>query len=148
MPDAAPKKPRELHCPSAPANAPDAKVFGVIVGSHDAPRVAYLEEPTPFTEETAALAEGLDPGEVFRVTSRCFESGCVHYQSSRCSLGDEIHSRAPSVESLPPCSIRAQCRWFAEQGPSVCLRCPAVVTSKPSASAKPGDKTFKRLKLV
>ncbi|MBL8345292.1 MAG: hypothetical protein JNN03_07610 [Rubrivivax sp.] len=37
----------------------------------------------------------------------------------------------PVVDHLPPCLLRATCRWRAERGPEVCLRCPQVATMVP-----------------
>jgi hypothetical protein len=32
------------------------------------------------------------------------------------------------LAELPECSIRAQCRWFAQSGAAACAACPEVVT--------------------
>jgi hypothetical protein len=34
----------------------------------------------------------------------------------------------PVVKALPVCTIRAECRWFAQEGRAACERCPQVVT--------------------
>jgi hypothetical protein len=149
------KKPRTHYCPSAPADAEGAQIFGVVVDAGDRTEVAYLAEPLPLDETSAGLAEGLEPSEVFRLTSPCFESRCAHHHAARCTLGDDIHQHAPVVaDALPPCSIRNHCRWFAEQGPAVCQRCPAIITSTPSTASapsgafEPSNKLYRRLKLV
>jgi hypothetical protein len=32
------------------------------------------------------------------------------------------------VDKLPACAIRAECRWWHQEGKAACLRCPQVVT--------------------
>jgi hypothetical protein len=124
---------RVLACPSAPVDEHDARVFGVVSGTPDAPEIAYLEEPVPLTPELRALTGELHPGEVFRVTSRCMEGRCREFANGRCSLGDRVVAKLPVASvGLPPCSIRSSCRWFAEQGAKACLRCPQVITFVPS----------------
>jgi hypothetical protein len=124
-------------------------VFGVVAGSEDAPEIAYLQEPVPMTAELRALADGLHAGEVFRTTSRCLESGCREYEGGRCTLGDRIVDTLPVVsEALPPCSIRTSCRWFAEQGPKACQRCPQIVTYVPSRASGDDSKTKRHLRVV
>jgi hypothetical protein len=114
-------------------DADDARVFGVVSGTSDAPEIAYLEEPVPLTAELRALAGELHPGEVFRATNRCMEAGCREYANGRCSLGERIVATLPETsEGLPPCSIRSSCRWFAEHGVKACMRCPQVITFVPS----------------
>jgi hypothetical protein len=39
------------------------------------------------------------------------------------------------VDVLPICTIRASCRWYAQEGRDACLRCPQVVTECHDASA-------------
>ena len=33
------------------------------------------------------------------------------------------------TESLPVCSIRAECLWWQQEGRAACMRCPHVVTN-------------------
>jgi hypothetical protein len=32
------------------------------------------------------------------------------------------------VDQLPACNIRAECRWFRQEGRAACLRCPQIMT--------------------
>jgi hypothetical protein len=123
---------RVLYCPSSRPEQEGALVFGLVVGTGDAPEVAYLDEPVPFSAELLKLADGLEPTEVFRATSRCAQSKCRHYSGSHCSLGERIVETRPVVtQTLPPCAIRSECRWFAEQRAQACVRCPQIVTDRP-----------------
>ena len=74
----------------------------------------------------------LNPIEVFRFAARCEEGRCGQYADGRCSLGQRlVDGLEEVVDALPSCTIRATCRWYAEQGRPACLRCPQVVTLIP-----------------
>lgn len=104
-------------------------VFGVIGGDVDEARVGYLKAPLVVTADVLALAEGVEPTEVFRFAAPCAAEGCQHFNGSQCTLVSRIVALVPPVvDELPRCPIRARCRWFSEQGGSACHRCPVVVT--------------------
>ncbi|MBI2689103.1 MAG: nitrogen fixation protein [Acidobacteria bacterium] len=117
-------------CPSAQPEMRDARVLGVIGGTADAPMVAYLNEPVAASEEVLALADGArHPADVMRFAARCEESKCCHYDGKNCNLATRIVQILPAVvEALPACLIRAECRWYLQEGRAACLRCPQVVT--------------------
>lgn len=116
-------------CPSAQPDMAGAVVFGVVGGTADSPDVAYLEERQPVTPELLDLAGPVEPTEVFRFGAPCATSGCQHFDGARCSLAAKIVTLPPVVRRLPRCSLRPTCRWWREQGPRACARCPAVVTT-------------------
>ena len=115
--------PSPFSCPSAQPDMAEARVIGVVSGTAEAPRIAYLK------------AEAVMPAsqvEVFRLAARCEEHRCSQFADGRCSLGERIVKGTDAVvDTLPSCTIRATCRWFAEQGEPACLRCPQVVTLIP-----------------
>ena len=122
-------------CPSAQPDMAEARVIGVVERSADEPRVAYLNEPLPVTNELLAMAGSVKPTEVFRFGARCEERACSHFDGTRCQLATRIVQILPAVsEALPACVIRAECRWFAQEGRAACMRCPQVVTEMPQAS--------------
>jgi hypothetical protein len=129
MPDRA----APLSCPSAQPDMEDARIFAVVAGTPEAPRVAYLKAEAEVTE---AMLEGLGdlkPTQVFRYAARCEESRCAQYSDGCCSLGRRIAELLPEVtEALPSCTIRPTCRWHSEIGPAACRRCPQVMTLVPS----------------
>jgi hypothetical protein len=126
-----------LDCPSAQAGAEDARVYGVRIGTPDAPRVAYLTETQPVSEKLLVLSGSAKPTEVFRIAASCATSGCRHFNGNACTLAQRIvEGLAPVVNALPPCQIRPTCRWFRQEGRNACLRCPQVITDKPNATAE------------
>jgi len=119
-----------LMCPSAQPDMPDARVLGVVGGSAAAPLVSYLNEPVAVSEEVLALAAGAPhPADVMRFAARCQESKCCHFDGNNCNLATRIVQILPAVvEALPACLIRADCRWYMQEGRAACMRCPQVVT--------------------
>jgi len=122
---------RPLSCPSAQPDMEDAVAFGIVEGTAAEPHVTYLREPLPVTDELLELASPVEPTEVFRFAARCAEGGCQHFDGASCQLGRKIASSVSVTIAgrLPACRIRPQCRWFHEQGPSACARCPLIVTT-------------------
>lgn len=109
-----------------------ARVIGVVSGTPEAPRIAYLKAEAVFDASAVPPLEGLSAVEVFRFAARCEEHRCAQFADGRCSLGQRLVDGVdPVVDSLPSCTIRDSCRWFAEQGRPACLRCPQVVTLIP-----------------
>ena len=81
------------------------------------------------------IAAEVSATEVFRFAAPCLKGGCEHYREARCGLVTQIVNLLPAViESLPPCPVRAECRWWAEEGRPACMRCPQVVTDNWNAS--------------
>lgn len=124
-----PESSRPLACPSARPDTEGAVIFGVVGGTPAEPRIAYLGRPVAPTPEILALAAPVEPAAVFRFGGRCAESGCRHFAAGRCSLGERLVQLLPvASDRLPPCALRPACRWWQEQGPAACRRCPQVVT--------------------
>ena len=122
-----------LSCPSAQPDMVDARIFGVVAGTADAPRVAYLKAEAAITDEMLGALGELEPTQVFRYAARCEESRCAQFDNGCCSLGKRIAEQLSEVtDALPSCLIRPTCRWYAEVGRPACLRCPQVMTRVPS----------------
>jgi hypothetical protein len=117
-------------CPSAQPDMDGAVVFGVIGGTAEEPLVAYLDEPQPATPDLLALAEPVEPTEVFRIGAPCAEHSCRHFAGGECQLGRKLaEDVSPAVQRLPRCRLRPRCRWWHERGADACMRCPMVVTT-------------------
>jgi hypothetical protein len=123
-----------LDCPSAQPDMNGARPFGLISGTAQETRIAFLKKSAldgfnwreKFSDQAATR--------LFRFGAACEESRCGHFSGGRCTLGQRIKTDLPAVvDALPQCLIRPKCRWFAEQGGEVCLRCPQVVTMIPDA---------------
>jgi hypothetical protein len=115
-------------CPSSPPDTKDSVVFGIVGGTIDRLKVAYLREPQPITDELLALSEPVDPTEVYRIAASCWERECQHFDGHQCHLIQQIVEGLPTVaKDLPPCRIRQDCRWWQQEGKDACLRCPQIV---------------------
>ena len=135
----------EPQCPSAQPQMDGAAIFGVVGGTAQEPRVAYVNKLQEASEDLLQLAEPAQPTEVFRIAAPCAESQCQHFKGGSCSLVERVVNHLPEVvDDLPPCSLRPTCRWWLEQGRAACLRCPQVTTTVHdppevlSVVAKPG----------
>ena len=123
-----------LECPSAQPGMPGARPFGVISGTPQETRIAFFKKSALDGFNWQDRFSTQDATRLFRFGARCDEEKCAHYNGKTCSLGARVAQElAPVVDALPSCLVRPKCRWFAEQGPSVCLRCPQVVTMIPEA---------------
>jgi hypothetical protein len=128
-----------VSCPSAQPDMEDARVFGVIGGSEESLRVSYLRESPVLDEKLVRRLGVVQPTLVFRFAARCEEARCAHFDGQHCTLAQRIvETLEPVVDALPPCIIRASCRWYAEQGAEACFRCPQVVTVVPPGNDELG----------
>jgi hypothetical protein len=121
----------QLLCPSAQPDQPEARVFGVqMTTTENKRRVGYLTQTLPVTNDILALSGEAQAPEVLRIAAPCMGGRCLHYDGGACSLAGRVAQMLdPVVGTLPRCAIRPTCRWFREQGPSACVRCPQVVTN-------------------
>lgn len=118
-----------LLCPSAHPEMQNSRIFGVIGGTVEAPRLQYLDHAAPTSEDLLALAAPVKPIEVFRIAATCVEKACRHFDGKDCQLATRIVQILPAVvDTLPPCKVRQECRWFQQEGRPACFRCPQVVT--------------------
>jgi hypothetical protein len=126
---AGPKEDNESWCPSAQPDMSGSLLLGVVQGTAERPRLAYLAEPQEVTQELLQLAAPVQPTEVFRFAAPCAGHGCQHFDGGRCKLVKRLVEMTPDVvDDLPPCRLRPRCRWWQEAGRAACVRCPLVVT--------------------
>lgn len=89
----------------------------------------YLDRPVEATAELLAASAPLKPTEVFRLAATCAEHKCPHFDGTDCRLATRIVQILPAVvDSLPPCIIRRDCRWYSQEGRAGCERCPGITT--------------------
>jgi hypothetical protein len=116
-------------CPSARPEWENSAVFGVVTGTVEEPRVTYLNQRQPVTDELMALSGSVTPTEVFRIAAPCAGNGCQHFDGTDCRLAKRIAQQLPTVaQELPPCPIRRDCGWWQQEGKVACMRCPQVIT--------------------
>lgn len=117
-----------LLCPSAQPEMEDAKLFGVVGGAPHARRVAWIEKAVQVSPELLAMSGSVPPAQIMRFAARC-ESACIHFEGHDCRLAARIVAMLdPVVVALPPCVIRADCRWWRQEGREACRRCPQIIT--------------------
>ena len=116
-------------CPSAQPGMDQCRVLGVVRRDGPAPMLEYLNQHVPASAEVLAMAAPLKPTDVFRLAATCEEHKCPHFDGADCQLASRIVQIMPAVvDSLPPCIIRKDCRWFSQEGGAACKRCPEVTT--------------------
>jgi hypothetical protein len=102
-------------------------------------KVHYVSPALPVDDDFRATAGARGSAEArFRFAGPCVESGCRQWTGSRCGVIDSVVEQAAGVElhtDLRPCTVRRDCRWFAQQGAAACHVCPLVVTDSRPASA-------------
>ncbi|MEV4514396.1 hypothetical protein AB0K00_36225 [Dactylosporangium sp. NPDC049525] len=88
-----------------------------------------LELDTTFVERAQAGERA--PEARMRFAGPCVTSRCRQWTGDRCGVADLIADAAPGAgqepAGLPPCPIRATCRWWAQRGAAACRICPSVV---------------------
>ena len=123
---------RETTCPSAPPE-PGSALLGVVMGPR---QVAYLNPGIPATQEMidSLVSSGIPIENRVRFSGPCMEHRCVQWAgkpgAGRCGLIDhalEALSITEDATTLPHCSIRATCRWFAQHKRAACAACPEVI---------------------
>jgi hypothetical protein len=124
-------------CPSAQPGMENCTVLGVVQHDGPAPMLVYLNRPVPATPEVLAMAAPLKPTEVFRLSATCAEHKCPHFDGTDCRLAARIVQILPAtVDGLPPCLIRKDCRWYSQEGGAACRRCPEITTVTYDVSAR------------
>jgi len=104
-------------------------VLGVVQQDGPRPVVQYLNERVSATPDILAMSAPLKPTEVFRLAATCAEHKCPHFDGADWGVAARIVKMLPeAVDSLPPCTIRRECRWYSQEGGAACKRCPEVST--------------------
>ena len=82
-------------CPSAEPHMEGSTVLGVVGGTPEQPRLAYLAEPRPVTEELLALSVPVLPTAIFRFGAPCAGHACRHFDGADCRLATRIVQLLP-----------------------------------------------------
>ncbi len=119
-------------CPSHSC-APDTLLLGIVQADGT---VALSAERFPITADFVEAAKDAGAPETrFRFAGPCREAGCAQWKSGKCGIPDRARKAlsgkpVPPV-AAPPCAIRADCRWFAQEAYAACALCPFVTTGVP-----------------
>ena len=133
-----------LLCPSSRCNE-GAVLLGII--GRDG-QVGYIRPALTVTQDFVEAAQGgRRPEHRFRFAAPCEGTACVHWTGVECGIIGDALSAAKSIspdqspsEQLPNCTIRSQCRWFAQEGSQACGVCRFVFNYLPAQSAvSPAD---------
>ncbi|MBI1218343.1 MAG: hypothetical protein GC186_07325 [Rhodobacteraceae bacterium] len=133
----APPAPRT--CPSAPAEA-GATLIGMLGPDG---RIHNLRTPLEVDADFLAAAATQGPPEArMRFAGRCVEGQCGQWTGHSCGVIERVLDRLASADGpqvaaeLPPCTIRANCRWFSQSGGTACRACVLVVTDTRTLAAE------------
>jgi len=124
-------------CPSAQPGMDNCRVLGVVQQEGATSRIVYLKQILPASQEVLNMSAPMKPTEVFRLAATCAENRCPHFDGTDCQLATRIVNLLPAVvDSLPPCTIRQDCRWYSQEGGDACRRCPEITTVSYDVSEK------------
>ncbi len=96
--------------------------------------VGYLPNRVEIDQDFVdTAAKGRNPAKRFRFAQPCAEHGYSNWTGSAFAVIRDVIAILPvqmseTIEELPHCSIRRECRWFAQEGRRACASCPLVVT--------------------
>jgi hypothetical protein len=115
-------------CPSARAE-PGAVLLGV---QGPQGRIKPLRTTMTVDEGFLAAARETGPPEArMRFANACVKGNCAQWTGHHCGVIERVLDHLgtpPAPDTLPPCLIRATCRWFAERGGAACGVCDMIVT--------------------
>ena len=138
MAASAPDDDRAYLCPSSNCEE-GAILLGIVAPSGVVGYVSPQTRVGPTFVRAAEAFEGARPEQRFRFAGRCIEGGCAQWTGSRCGVVDRVTTAREEAEvelpegSLPRCTIRPSCRWFAQSGAEACRVCPYVITDSREA---------------
>jgi hypothetical protein len=130
----------ERTCPSAQPE-PGAILLGVVAGPSE---VAYVVPEVTIDEQTLArlTSDGINVENRMRFAGKCIEAQCVQWSGERCGVIDRAVDGTRHVKisaTIPACSIRRSCRWFAQRGRDACTVCPEIIRRPFESLSTKGD---------
>jgi hypothetical protein len=121
-------------CPSAQPDE-DAVVMGIVGARHGSGSAGILPRQVPLGAIAHLLPPSVPVTDMVRLGAPCIEQRCGHFDHGRCGLAARIVAALPEVAEVVPCSLRASCRWWHQEGGAVCRRCPQI-TDEPSRAGE------------
>lgn len=112
-------------------------MLGVLEETGAGPRLAYVAGKAPVDQALLDAAGEVPPTRIMRFAARCAQSACTHFDGQDCQLAQRIVvGLAPVTHALPPCAVRRDCRWYAQEGVPACQRCPQITTQVDAPDAR------------
>ena len=110
-------------CPSASITEKSAHILGILTKNLE---IHYVKDSIPVNNELKDILKKQPNLEgYFRFTAKCRH--CKQWQNNRCNVAYFANKIADSTESIPHCRIKKNCRWFIQEGVSVCRSCKFIV---------------------
>lgn len=112
-------------CPSGRCRA-GSTLLGIMGPSGN---LIYTPQSIALDEQLAEKFDANGGSSRYRFAEPCATDDCGHWSDEGCGVAKAGAAISDSQRSdrLPPCGIRSACRWFAQEGPSVCAVCPHVL---------------------
>lgn len=114
-------------CPSSMGQV-GANILGMVNANGT---VGFFKDPVEVTQEFIDDAGGTHNLETrFRFSNQCVQSGCRQWTGKECGVIKAVLAldSIPAKKDLPQCSIRSNCRWYFQEGPTACNGCRYVIT--------------------
>jgi hypothetical protein len=120
----------QLLCPSGRCKK-DSILLGIVQPEGN---VSIAKEKIFINESFIKIAKlGRTPEKRFRFAETCVTSACKQWTNGKCgviSKAIQIVIDEDKKSQLPECAIRAECRWYHQQGNDACFICPMIVTTR------------------
>lgn len=102
-----------------------------LLGVRQDGKVAILPNPLELDQVFIQnLKNGSPPEQRFRFVNQCRMNACKQWSGTACGVAKLIIRFVEAVpdSAIPDCSIRKNCRWHQQEGPSICKVCPYIIT--------------------
>jgi hypothetical protein len=122
------KETQNKSCPSSMGQV-GSTILGVVNPSGT---IGFFEDAVEVTTEFLQEAGDLENIEKrFRFSNKCVQSGCKQWTGKECGVIKTVLALEgiPANSELPNCNIRANCRWFFQEGAKACNGCRYVITN-------------------
>ena len=117
-------------CPSGRCKK-DSILLGIVQPEGE---VSILKEKIFIDENFVKIAKtGRTPEKRFRFAETCVTSACKQWRNGKCGVIDkaiQIDIDKYKKSQIPECAIRAECRWYHQEGINACFVCPLIITKR------------------
>ncbi len=110
-------------CPAASAEFASTVLGFRTQGSET---ITFLDEPVEFPSTLRTSMSDVEIETRMRSAGRCVKSACPHWLGS-CALGHVVTEVGVNMPTKQQCAISKTCRWYLENGSSVCGPCSGIL---------------------